>query len=318
MQDEGSQLATLLSGARPRQQVMDLCAGAGGKTLALAALMENSGQLYAYDSDRMPAYDIDKLPEQLANPLKHRFVSRLFVAENARDQTLGVALLLHAPDIGFSYLELISTALGRTGRGIGAALYERVREEARALGTQLYFESLPDDPALSPNLAIRAENANRLKFYERYGARPIANTAYETPVKPTSIDPPYLLLDPLGSNDLPSRDKVKKVIRAILERKYVLAPEYVQLVVDSITDDPVCLREPRYTKSRRALKAEIGETAEPRIALVLNDDHTIHHDRRLLRLRPRFPGGRGAAHHQRGARHQPRGLRHHFEAAWDH
>jgi 16S rRNA (cytosine967-C5)-methyltransferase len=53
VQDEGSQLATLLSGARPRQQVMDLCAGAGGKTLALAALMENSGQLYAYDSDRM-------------------------------------------------------------------------------------------------------------------------------------------------------------------------------------------------------------------------------------------------------------------------
>jgi 16S rRNA (cytosine967-C5)-methyltransferase len=53
VQDEGSQLATLLSGARPRQQVIDLCAGAGGKTLALAALMENSGQLYAYDADRM-------------------------------------------------------------------------------------------------------------------------------------------------------------------------------------------------------------------------------------------------------------------------
>jgi 16S rRNA (cytosine967-C5)-methyltransferase len=53
VQDEGSQLATLLSRARPRQQIMDLCAGAGGKTLALAALMENSGQLYAYDSDRM-------------------------------------------------------------------------------------------------------------------------------------------------------------------------------------------------------------------------------------------------------------------------
>jgi 16S rRNA (cytosine967-C5)-methyltransferase len=53
VQDEGSQLATLLSGAKPRQQVIDLCAGAGGKTLALAALMENSGQLYAYDADRM-------------------------------------------------------------------------------------------------------------------------------------------------------------------------------------------------------------------------------------------------------------------------
>jgi 16S rRNA (cytosine967-C5)-methyltransferase len=53
VQDEGSQLATLLSGAKPRQQIIDLCAGAGGKTLGLAALMENTGQLYAYDADRM-------------------------------------------------------------------------------------------------------------------------------------------------------------------------------------------------------------------------------------------------------------------------
>ena len=51
VQDEGSQLATLLAGAGPRQQVIDLCAGAGGKTLALAALMDNTGQLYAYDAD---------------------------------------------------------------------------------------------------------------------------------------------------------------------------------------------------------------------------------------------------------------------------
>ena len=51
VQDEGSQLATLLSGAGPRQQVIDLCAGAGGKTLGLAAVMENTGQLYAYDAD---------------------------------------------------------------------------------------------------------------------------------------------------------------------------------------------------------------------------------------------------------------------------
>jgi 16S rRNA (cytosine967-C5)-methyltransferase len=51
VQDDGSQLATLLSGAGPRQQVIDLCAGAGGKTLGLAALMENTGQLYAYDAD---------------------------------------------------------------------------------------------------------------------------------------------------------------------------------------------------------------------------------------------------------------------------
>ncbi len=52
VQDEGSQLAALFSGAKPGEQVLDLCAGAGGKTLALAAMMENKGQLYATDDDK--------------------------------------------------------------------------------------------------------------------------------------------------------------------------------------------------------------------------------------------------------------------------
>src|SRR5262249_59936314 len=53
VQDEASQVATLLAGARPKEQVLDLCAGAGGKTLGLAVAMENSGQIYAYDANRM-------------------------------------------------------------------------------------------------------------------------------------------------------------------------------------------------------------------------------------------------------------------------
>lgn len=53
VQDEGSQIAALLAGARPGQQVADLCAGAGGKTLALAAQMANKGQIYAYDADKL-------------------------------------------------------------------------------------------------------------------------------------------------------------------------------------------------------------------------------------------------------------------------
>ncbi|MEL6375445.1 MAG: RsmB/NOP family class I SAM-dependent RNA methyltransferase [Pseudomonadota bacterium] len=52
VQDAGSQVAAALSGAGPRMQVMDLCAGAGGKTLALAAMMQNTGQLHAYDADK--------------------------------------------------------------------------------------------------------------------------------------------------------------------------------------------------------------------------------------------------------------------------
>jgi 16S rRNA (cytosine967-C5)-methyltransferase len=49
VQDEGSQLAALLADARPGMRVVDFCAGAGGKTLALAAAMENRGHLVACD-----------------------------------------------------------------------------------------------------------------------------------------------------------------------------------------------------------------------------------------------------------------------------
>ncbi len=53
LQDEASQLAAVLANAQPGFQVLDYCAGGGGKTLALAASMENKGQLYAYDADRL-------------------------------------------------------------------------------------------------------------------------------------------------------------------------------------------------------------------------------------------------------------------------
>lgn len=53
LQDEGSQLVALLSGAKPGMQVLDYCAGGGGKTLALASQLEKSGQIYAYDADRL-------------------------------------------------------------------------------------------------------------------------------------------------------------------------------------------------------------------------------------------------------------------------
>jgi 16S rRNA (cytosine967-C5)-methyltransferase len=60
IQDEGSQLAALLAGAKPGEQIVDLAAGAGGKTLALSAVMENRGQIYATDIDKrqlVPIHD---------------------------------------------------------------------------------------------------------------------------------------------------------------------------------------------------------------------------------------------------------------------
>ncbi|PLX40779.1 MAG: MFS transporter [Hyphomicrobiales bacterium] len=52
VQDEASQLAACLAGARPGMQVADICAGGGGKTLAMAAHMENKGQIHAWDLDK--------------------------------------------------------------------------------------------------------------------------------------------------------------------------------------------------------------------------------------------------------------------------
>ena len=50
-QDLGSQIAAAAAGDIKGKQVLDYCAGGGGKTLALASLMENTGQLLAYDVD---------------------------------------------------------------------------------------------------------------------------------------------------------------------------------------------------------------------------------------------------------------------------
>jgi 16S rRNA (cytosine967-C5)-methyltransferase len=51
IQDEGSQIAALLCGAKPGDLVLDLAAGGGGKSLALAAAMRNEGSILAYDAD---------------------------------------------------------------------------------------------------------------------------------------------------------------------------------------------------------------------------------------------------------------------------
>lgn len=223
--------------------------------------------------------DIDKLPAQLSNPLKYRFQSILLVAENGDNTVRGFAMLLHAPDLNFCYLDYICAGRGETGGGIGGALYARVREEAFQLGViGIFMECLPDDPTLSPDPHIRKQNVARLRFYERYGARPIINTAYETPLTAADTDPPYLVFDHLGQTDKPlRRERAREIIEAILVRKYagVCPPGYVDKVINSVTDDPVRLREPRYIK-------DIADEAQLKpqqhlIALIINDRHSIHH-----------------------------------------
>ena len=63
VQDEGSQLLALLLDAKRGEMVVDFCAGAGGKTLAIGATMRNTGRLYALDTS---AHRLDALKPRLA------------------------------------------------------------------------------------------------------------------------------------------------------------------------------------------------------------------------------------------------------------
>jgi 16S rRNA (cytosine967-C5)-methyltransferase len=63
VQDEGSQLLALLLDAKRGEMVVDFCAGAGGKTLAIGAAMRNTGRLYALDTS---AHRLDALKPRLA------------------------------------------------------------------------------------------------------------------------------------------------------------------------------------------------------------------------------------------------------------
>jgi acetoin utilization deacetylase AcuC-like enzyme/predicted N-acetyltransferase YhbS len=229
----------------------------------------------------MPAADIDKLPLLLADPLKYQLVATLLVAEDHNGKIKGCAVLLHAPDLKFTFLDTMTAAPGRTGGGLGGLLYQAVRDEARARkATGLYFECLPDDAALCPNPEHRRQNAARLRFYERFGARPIRGTAYETPVIAGTVGSPFLVFDALGRRDLPRAARVKAVIRAILERKYAqyCPPDYTEKVVASVRDSTLHLRPPRY--QAKAARGELPARAPPfKIPLVFSQQHQIHHVR---------------------------------------
>lgn len=221
--------------------------------------------------------EFENLPRQLTDPLKYRFRSVLLVAEDGMDNVKGFAMLLHMPDIEIVYLELISVAPGTSGGGIGSALYERAREEALSLKTYgIFFECSVDDPELIEDSEVLQQNAARLRFYERYGARPIVNNVYASPVKPGDQDLYYLVYDDLGQGVELERDVARKVVKAILERKYgdLISKSQIHEVVQSFKDNPITLREHKYLKPKKS-RSRLPQSRG--IALIVNEGHDIHH-----------------------------------------
>lgn len=177
---------------------------------------------------------IDLIPDQLRDSLKFKLQTSLFVAESKTGQVQGFALLMYAPDLNFIYLDFIASKKAKTSGGIGSALYQRVKEESIHLGVKgLFFECLPDNPDLCKNTDLLEQNRSRLKFYERFGAFPLVNTLYETPVNDGDDCPPFLVCDFLGKDETVDRKSMQSIIRAILERKYgdYCPSEYVNMIV---------------------------------------------------------------------------------------
>ncbi len=226
--------------------------------------------------------DVAALPEKLRNPFKQSFRRTLFVAEQHNGAVRGFAIVLHAPAENFCFLEYVAAAPGRTGGGIGAALYQQLREEAFELGAiGLFFECPPDDSEQVTDPNERRNNERRLKFYEEYGARPLAENRYDLPLGDDDGPMPILVFDGLGRGKEPRRDEVRTIVRAILERKYGhLCPKpYVKQVVESFASDPVPLRPPRYSVEVHADVEHTTPRIDDAIALVLNQAHQIHHVR---------------------------------------
>src|SRR5262249_52683091 len=131
VQDEGSQLAALLSDATQGEQVVDLCAGAGGKTLALAALMENHGQIFATDPDKPPRAPIHA---RLARAGTRNVQVK---TPRGRDDD---AVAYHAGHIDLVLIDAPCTGTGTWRRNPDAkwrvrpgALAERIKEQAAVL-----------------------------------------------------------------------------------------------------------------------------------------------------------------------------------------
>lgn len=221
--------------------------------------------------------DFSDLPQKLARAGRVGMAPIVFVAQDSRDRVRGAILAYRFAAPTFMYLDYLAVEKSRGGGGVGGALYQALREvTAEAGGAGLFFECLAADPACCRMKREDLEdNAKRLAFYARFGAYPIANTAYETPVKDTDICPPHLLFDACGAVEPLARDTAKKVVRAILERKYaaLCPPEYTAKIVGSFKDNPVKLAVP---KKKPAVPPPVGQRVLP---VITNDKHDIFHVR---------------------------------------
>ena len=98
-------------------------------------------------------------------------------------------------------------------------------------------------------------------------------------MKESDDNPPYLVFDPLDASKPLRKYELRRIVKAILERKYpdVCNNEYVAMVIRSINEDPVKLRPFRYVSENNIETIHREIPRDRRITLVYNNVHAIHH-----------------------------------------
>ena len=167
VQDEGSQLAALIAAAKPGQQVLDFCAGGGGKTLALAAEMDNKGQIYATDNDGrrlMPIYP--RLERANARNVQVRAPKG---TKEVLSDIIGRCdlVLIDAPCTGTGTWRRNPDAKWRTRPG---ALEQRIKEQDEVLGSAAQYVKTGGVLVYVTCSLLKAENEDRIAaFLEAHG-----------------------------------------------------------------------------------------------------------------------------------------------------
>lgn len=196
-----------------------------------------------------PAY-AERIAEYAAGKHPPGAEAIILAAVNNKGQVLGFTVTFFFSDLKAAYLDYLASDPERSARGIGAALYDTMRDDMRRRGARrLFLDALPDEPIAHANTSLIANNKRRMAFYERLGARPILGTNYETTVTRANLgDPGLLLCDSMGSEKPLSRKALKAIIERIMLAKDGLAPndEPLKSILASVRDDPVVIRAPRY------------------------------------------------------------------------
>lgn len=201
----------------------------------------------------------------------------LFVAEK-KGEVIGAAIASQLLKENFLYVDYMASSRHKPSRGIGAALYKRIKEQSlhnQCLGVFLECDSIEREYCISDE--EQRQNKIRLKFYQRFGAQQLKNSQYEKPrAKKFSM---HLLFDNNQKEDL-KLNKLKKVVRAILQshNNPKCADSYIEEVVQSLDQSSFTPINKSDLTEKRAQEVRAHEyLSDQIIPFTMNPDHKVHH-----------------------------------------